>query len=44
MKYIKWIKITLKLGIYYIAQRMVVNNEQIRFEQKERVEAEGPLS
>jgi len=37
MKYIKWIEVTLKLGIYYIVQKMMVNNEEIRFHQKGRV-------
>jgi len=33
MKYIKWIQVTLKFGICYIAQKVaqMVNNEQIRF-------------
>jgi len=45
MKYIKWIKVTLKPGICYIIQKMVVNSEQIWFYQKGWVEArEGPLS
>jgi len=44
MKYVKWIEVTLKLGIRYIIQK-VVNSEQIQFYQKERGEAEErPLS
>jgi len=39
MKYIKWIAVTVNLGICYIIQK-VVNREQIRFDQKGRVEAE----
>jgi len=45
MKYIKWIEVTLKFGICYIVQKVVVNNEQIRFHQKGRGKAEeGPLN
>jgi len=37
MKYIEWIKFTLKLGIYYIVLDVMVSTEQIRFDQKGRV-------
>jgi len=36
----KWIEdITLKFGICYIVQKVIVNNEQILFHQKGRIEA-----
>jgi len=49
LKYTKWIKVTLKLGICYKVQndgfRVMDNSEQIWFHQKEWVEAEeGSLS
>jgi len=34
MKYIKLIEVTLKLGICYIAQKVMVNSKQIRFYQE----------
>jgi len=35
---------TLKLGICYIVQKMMVNSEQIRFHQKGRVEIKEKTS
>jgi len=44
MKCIKWIKITLKLGICYIVRKKKVNNETNSVPKKGWIEEEGPLN